>query len=117
MKDFLYQKQINTALDNEFQQAAKYGKVKLGNDSIFWKKGLKWYVVPLDDVERAYRRVEEVNAKMCCGRADFDIQKLVLLLKDGAQLELLIGDAMPKEAERLFERLKAARPDMLFGKV
>lgn len=117
MKNFIYQKQTSEALDQEFQQAVKYGKIKLGKDHLFWKKGLKWYVVPLDDAERAYRRVEGVNAKMCCGRADFDIQKLVLLLKDGSRLELLIGDAMPKEAERLFEQLKATRPNMLFGKV
>lgn len=116
LKQYVYHKGTDAALDGQFSAAAPYGKVKLGADTIFWKVGLRWFYLPLKLVRRAYRRVEEVNAKMCCGRANFDIQKLMLVLDGETTLELLIGENQRNEAGRLFAALKEAHPELAYGK-
>ena len=78
LKNYLYTRGVNEVLDQEFEQGIAKGKVKLGENTIFWKKGLRWYGVKIEQVERIYRRVEEVKSKLCCGSANFDIQKLML---------------------------------------
>ena len=113
--DYSYQKKQNEQLDAEFSQASQYGKVKLGKNHIFWKKGLKWNVAELDQVSRIYRRIQGVDTKMCCGNVNFDIQKLVLICKDGTELELLIGDGMLREAEILYQKLKTGHPYISYG--
>lgn len=70
----------------------------------------------LAGIRRAYRRVEEVNSKMCCGNVNFDIQKLVLVLEEEVCVEVLIGDGIPKEAEALYKKLKDENPQIQYGK-
>lgn len=111
-----YYKNQDIREDQEFEQADCYGKVKLGSSLIFWKKGFVWYKVKTEDVERAYRRIEEVNAKMCCGRFNLDTQKLMLVKKDQTVLELLIGDRLEKEATALYEAMKQKWPQLSYGK-
>lgn len=117
MKDYTYKKGQNEFLDLEFKTSAEYGKVKIADKTIFWKKGLKWYCVSLSSVKRAFRRVEAVNTKMCCGNVNFDIQKLILILEDDTELELLIGEGTVREAEVLFEKLKEKDSKIQFGKL
>ena len=115
-KNYTYKKEQNILLDQEFQNADQYGKVKLADHTLFWKKGFGWSFVKIEDIKKAFRRIEAVDTKMCCGSVNFDIQKLVLILKDDTKLELLIGDGMPREAEALFEKLKGMDTDIQFGK-
>lgn len=116
MKEQIYKKNEVPGLDTEFAAASAFGKVRMGTDYIFWKKGFRWYFLDLKNVQRAFRRVEAVDAKMCCGNVNFDIQKLVFILKDGTELELMIGDAMPREAEKLYQTLQKQKPGLLYGK-
>lgn len=115
LKKYIYTHGNNAAADQDFEQGVLRGKVKLGNRYIFWRKAFRWYVVDTDLVVHAYRRVEEVNSGMCCARANFDIQKLVLVLKDGSSLSILIaegwksvnriktGQEKPKSANHLID--------------
>lgn len=114
---FIYRKQENTQTDMDFKNASPYGKVKLGDQFIFWKKGLRWNAAGIDEVTRAFRRIEGVDTKMCCGNVNFDIQKLVLVSEDGSELELLIGEGTPREAEALYLDLQKRRPGIAYGKV
>lgn len=111
-----YKKNQISAVTEEFEQGSLYGKVKLGLDHIFWKKAFSWKYVSMAEIHRVYRRVEAVDTKMCCGKVNFDIQKLILELKDGTSCELLIGEGTPKEAEALWSVFKEQRPEILFGK-
>ncbi len=120
-KAYIYTRNEDAALDAQFQNAARYGKVKLGTGVIFWKKGLRWYALPLAQVRRVYRQVEHVYGKMCCGGASFDIQRLILELHDGTSLTLVIGDneigdQMKRDAEALFQSLKDTHPELEYGK-
>lgn len=116
LKEYQYHKGSDAMMDAAFASAVSYGKVKLETNIIFWKVALRWFYLPLSRVQRAYRRVEEVNAKMCCGRANFDIQKLMLQLDEGTTLELYIGENERDVAGRLFQALKEAHPELQYGK-
>lgn len=117
LKKYVYTKGANAAADQDFELDTSYGRVKLGNQFIFWKKGLRWYGVEVKNIERAYRRVEEVSTKICCGPANFDIQKLRLVLKDGEELELLVGEGNIREAEALYRELQEKHPQIQYGKL
>lgn len=116
LMEFQYRKKEMELTDQEFESSSRYGKIKLGENRIFWKKGFSWYQVEFDKIYRIYRRIEAVDTKMCCGNVNFDIQKLVLVLKDGTEVEALIGDGMPREAEVLYEKLKERAPEICYGK-
>ena len=117
MKQYLYIRQETPSLDTDFSSAVSYGKVKLGKNTIFWKKGFKWYHVELNQVQRIYRRVEHVYGKLCGGGDTYDIERLMLILKNGENVELVIGDRMAKDAIALMEHLKTSNPEIQYGNV
>lgn len=116
LKQYLYTRQADPALDAAFDSAAPCGRVKLAAGHLFWKAGLRWYQIPLSRVTRAFRRVEYVYGKMCCGRASYDIQSLVLVLEDGTELEILMGDSMKNKAEEFFDSMRQTHPELEYGK-
>lgn len=116
LKPYVYKKRTDPALDGEFAAGTDYGWVRPGQTVIFWRGGLHWYVVALSEVQRIFRRVEPVYGKLCCGGNSFIMEKLVLILKDGTELELYIGDDIEKKAIALLDFLKDTHPEILFGK-
>lgn len=116
LKPYVYKKRTNPALDAEFAAGTDYGWVRPGQTVIFWRGGLHWYAVALSEVQRIFRRVEPVYGKLCCGGNSFIMEKLVLILKDGTELELYIGDDIEKKAIALLDFLKDTHPEILFGK-
>ena len=116
LKPYVYKKGENPGLDAEFKSAQSCGWVKPGQSAIFWKSGLRWYAVALEQVQRIFRRVEPVYGKLCCGGNSFIMEKLVLILRDGTELELYIGDDIEKTAAALLDVLKERHPEILFGK-
>jgi len=115
-KEFIYKRGSLTEVDLDFDGAKAYMRVKLGQSYIFWKKGLKWNAIAIKDVERAFRRVEEVKTKVCCGPANFDIERLILVLKNQETLDIRIGDGTKREAEELYANLKEQHPELQYGK-
>lgn len=112
-----YQKGHSARLDEEFEQSRPFGRIRVGNDHLFWKKTFRWNLLPLSDVLRAYRRIEEVRGKTGCCSNDFSIHKLILLLTNGERLELLIGDSLYRhEPERLIEEMQRQWPQIAYGK-
>lgn len=116
LKPYVYKKKENQVLDAEFSAAQDYGWVRPGQTAVFWRSGLRWYAVALSQVQRIFRRVEPVYGKLCCGGNSFIMEKLVLILKDGTELELYIGDDMDKKAAALLDFLKEGHPEIPFGK-
>lgn len=112
----VYRKKQSMEVTYDFEHAVPYGKAKLGTDYIYWKKMLSWNYVSFDEIVRIYRRVEAVDTKMCCGNVNFDVQKLILELKDGTSCEIVISEGVPREAEALYTVLREKRADILFGK-
>ena len=117
LKQYIHTKGNDPALDAEFDSAMSYSKVRAGETNLFWRNGLRRYAIPLFQVQRIYRRVEPVYGKLCCGGKSFLIEGLVLVLHDGSELVLHIGDDVKKEAEELLEALKTMHPELQYGKV
>ena len=116
-KDYVYIRGIDSARDEAFSSAKPFGKAKLGKEQIFWKKGLKWYCADFAQMVRVFRRVAEVDTRVCCGNTNFDIQMLVFIMFDGKELEVTVGDSLLRhEAEALYDELKAAHPELHYGK-
>ena len=115
-KECMYTAGRDAALDADFDAARTCGKVKQGKDALFFKTGFRWYAVPFERVARIFRRMDMVYGKLCCGGRTYDIQMLVLILSDGRELEIHIGDDMNRQAEELYGAIKAAQPQILYGK-
>lgn len=67
-------------LDQDFRDARDVGKVRLGRLCLYFTKFSGTGCVPYDTVSRAWLRQEEVNASLCCGRANFD--QFFLMVQD-----------------------------------
>ncbi|MGM9585219.1 MAG: hypothetical protein ACI3V1_06700 [Faecousia sp.] len=116
LKPYVYKKGENPALDEEFSGAEDYGQIRPGKTAVFWRSALRWHVVSLSEVQRIFRRVVPVYGKLCCGGHSFIMERLVLILKDGTELDLYIGDDMEPKAAALLKTLQDAHPEILFGK-
>ena len=114
-KQYLYTK--GTAADSDFSAAPAFGKIRVGSSHLFWKSVCRWYSIPLPDLQRSYRRVEQGFGRLCCGGRNFVIEWLVLVLCDGRELVLHIGDDVKKDPEALMEHLQRAHPQIQYGKV
>ena len=78
------------ALREDYDQARKFEKLRLGQSCLFFKKGLKVFYIPYGEISRYFRRVLVVPAKLCCGKGDFEIENLVVCGDAGelAQIQL-----------------------------
>lgn len=117
LKPYLFTKGADGEADREFAAARKYGHLRLGQTSLFWRAGLRWHRIPLSGVKRIFRRVVPVVGKLCCGSQTFLIEMLVLVLPDGTNLELYIGDDLEKDAKALYQALQEAHPELEYGVV
>lgn len=117
LKAYAYTKGTDPALDAQFAAASPYARVRLGQTHIFWKAGLRWYCIPIGQVQRVFRRILPVNGRLCCGGAHFMMEWLVLLLPDGSELEIYMGEDIQPKAEALLTHLKASHPQIQYGKV
>ncbi len=115
-KQYLYTKGTDPVLDAQYGLAKAYGKVRPGADALFWRSGLRRYAIPMSEIRRIYRRVEGVYGKLCCGGRNYFIEWLVLVPSDGSEVVIHIGDDMAKTAQTLLEDLKAAHPEIQYGK-
>ena len=88
-------------------------RIKLQEQEVEYKKGFKWYALPYTDIVQAYLRVEEVNGKLCCGVASFDMFFLMMKTKEE---ELIKVEATSKEiVKEMLEVLKEKNPEIEIG--
>ena len=66
-------------------------KIRLDEQSLAYKKGLKWHAVSYEDIVNAYLRIEEVNGRLCCGVASFDMHFLMLKTKSDELIKIEIS--------------------------
>lgn len=67
-------------LTAEYKNSRNLGKVRLGERHLFFPKFSGTSYLPYEQVAHIWMRQEEVTAKMCCGRANFD--RFFLMVKD-----------------------------------
>lgn len=113
-----YKKNENAALDADFAAADWYGNVRVGKDNIFYRRFMNLYYIPVGEIERAYRRVEEVKGRTGCCSNDFSIHRLILIQRDGTETVIKIGEEMYRhEPEKLIETIRNRFPSVAIGRV
>lgn len=89
-------------------------KIRFHEEELEYKKGFKWYVLPYSDIANAYMRIEEVNGRLCCGVASFDMHFLMLKTSSG---ELIKLEASSKElVKEMLGELQVRNRDIEIGK-
>ena len=79
-------------------------KVRLLDNYIEYKKGFKWHTLPYESVKQAYLRVEEVNGRLCCGVASFDMFFLMIKTADDTLFKI---EATSKDiVKQMLEEIK-----------
>lgn len=88
-------------------------KIKLDDTLLTYKKGLKWNALPYTEITNAYLRIEEVNGRLCCGVASFDMHFLVLKTKSG---ELIKIEGSSKEiVKEILDVLSQKKSEIVIG--
>lgn len=97
----------------DFHQARSLGRVRLGERFVHIHKFSGTRSLPYNQISRAWVRQEEVNASLCCGRANFDQFYLMIQEKDG----LLLRGQVPHKQAGLdcLARIRVEVPDVLIG--
>ena len=92
----------DAAVIADFESAAKYDKALVGALGVYYRDGFKIKYVPYPSLERAFIRVQEVNGKLCCGKAVFAYFRLILVVK-GKEW----GDVMSEDEKAMDDALAA----------
>lgn len=100
-------------LENDLKQARNMGKVRLGELVLFFSRFAGGTFMPYSEVQHAYLRQEEVNARMCCGRANFDQFFLMLKGSDGKLRKHQVADLA--KGKLALEHIARLNPDCLIG--
>lgn len=101
-------------LREEYNHGHEIGVIRVGETCLFFKKGFRGYYIPYSEVQRFYRRVMLVPAKMCCGKGDFEIENLVIATENGEVAQIQIPGK--KAALVLMDELMAKAPGAKFTK-
>ena len=103
----------SSALREEYRQAREIGKLRLGQRHMYIRSGLKTYYLPYSDIQRYFRRVMRVPARMCCGKGDFEIENLVIC--DDARELIQVQLPGQKAARIAMECMAAFAPNAAVG--
>ena len=95
-------------LEAEYRSGREIGVITLGETCLFFKKGRKVFYLPYADITRAFRRVQMVPARMCCGKGDLTVENIVICDSTG-ELAMI---QMPGEraAKGVMDELAAKAP-------
>jgi len=69
----------DAAAEADLGSAQRFDKVAVGALGIYYRDGFKTKYVPYRLLEHAFIRVQEVNGRMCCGKAVFHYFRLILV--------------------------------------
>ena len=86
----------------DHESAEKFDKVLVGSLGVYFRDGFKLKYVPFPALERAFIRIQEVNGRMCCGKAVFAYYRLILVV-DGKEW----GNIMSEDEKAMDDALAA----------
>lgn len=103
-----------TSLREEYRRAREIGNLRLGQENLYFRAGLKVYYIPYGKIRRYFRRVMRVPAKLCCGKGDFEIENLVICGESGELAQVQLPGA--KAARIVMERMAELAPNAAVGR-
>ena len=100
-------------LTAEAESARAVGKVKLGEQVALFSRFAGGSYMPYSEMVNAYVRQEEVNAKLCCGRANFDQFFLMIMGSDGTLRKHQVPDMAA--GKLALEHIAQKNPNCIIG--
>lgn len=100
-------------LRQDWDTADKVEFVRIGEKWLFKKGVFGITYVPYNDILWAYRRIETVNGKLCCGRTVFDIHHVRLVLRNGKDFSIRFEEK--KSAQQLLDVIAEKNPGAEIG--
>lgn len=96
-------------LERDFEAAKKMGRYAVGEQAVYCPRLRKRVYIPIQDIMWAYRRLETAEGKLCCGKAQFEIHKVILVTQEKQRFELAgIEKEQAKEMLAVLEQKNAA---------
>lgn len=100
-------------LEQDYIQSRDVGRARLGERCLFLRRLFGTSYLPYSQICRAWLRQEEVNARMCCGTANFDQFYVVMDCADGQQRQ---GQVIDKAAgQRCLDHIAARNAEVKIG--
>ncbi len=96
-------------LQPQFDAGHQIGAVCVSDEYLFFKKGLKRYVIAYREAERIFRRVRTVTANICCEGGDLRFDYLVIMQGGTELAEVQLPGQ--KAAQMLLEEIRAKYPE------
>jgi len=97
----------------DYTQARELGRVRLGQRTLYFSH-LTWTgVLPLDQVERAYLRIEDVPVGMGCRRVPMGQHYLMAVLRNGENRKAAVNSR--QEGDWVLEQIHTQSPDIKIG--
>lgn len=82
----------NPAVAEEYEQAERFDKVRVGTTGVFFPYNLSIKFIPYAYLERVFIRIHEVNGKLCCGKAVFQYFRLVFVHEGKEFIDVISED-------------------------
>ena len=97
----------------DYDRARELGRVRLGARALYYPR-LTWVgVLPLDQVERAYLRIEDIPVGMGCRRVPVGQHYLMAVCRNGETKKAALADR--KEGDWALAELARLSPDIRTG--
>ena len=100
-------------LQSDWEAAEKIEFVRAGEKWLFKKGVFGVSYIPYSDIRWAYRRIETVNGKLCCGRAVFDIHYVRIVFMNGKEFNLRFEEK--KAPQQLLDVIAERNPKTEIG--
>ena len=97
----------------DYDQAERFDKVRVGRLGVYFREGLRTVFLAYEDFERVFIRIQEVNGRMCCGRAVFAYFRLVFV-RGGKEFKEVLSEN-EKAMDQALERISQLSPATAIG--
>ena len=101
-------------LGEEYRTGREIGKIRLGEQHLFFRSMGRAYYIPYTEIRRYFRRVMMVPARLCCGKGSFQMEHLVICGGEGELAQVEVPGT--KAAKVLMEELGRLAPGAAVGK-
>ena len=102
----------SSLLAPDYKSAREIGKLRLGENGLYVKSGLRTYYIPYCRIKRCFRRVMMVPAKLCCGKGELAVENLIVC--DEAKERASVSLPGTRAAKALMEELRQRIPGAEF---
>lgn len=100
-------------LEQDLAQAKKFSKIAVGEKCLYYTGLLQTGYLPLEEIVWAYRRQEDCQSNLCCGRMSFESFFLMVTTKEKKQKKTSLE--VSRDVKEILELLAERNPGIDIG--